>query len=204
MRHAACLRSSLPPHLEQFSEWAEVDVQVLLLELEVIAQLFHLLLEQHEGLAEPLDLVGRERAPVDSPQRLALHQLADQLDEREHQLGQPFLEAFAVRVDAPAARRSESIEFLPEQVQVPASRQEPVLQISTPRAVLRGGHDLDPAGVKLYGGHGPVQTIVASSTTSSSFWTAARNASTSPRSTRYAVLTEPLRDVFRSALARDR
>src|SRR3954447_1659781 len=102
MRHAACLRSSLPPHLEQFSEWAEVDVQVLLLELEVLAELFHLLLEQHEGLTQPLDLVSRERASFDSPERLALHQLADQLNQREHQLGEPLFEALAVRVDPPA------------------------------------------------------------------------------------------------------
>src|SRR3954468_1977472 len=98
MRHAACLRSSLPPHLEQFSEWAEVDVQVLLLELEVLAKLFHLLLEQHECLSEPLDLFGRQRLTLDPPQSLALHQLADQLDESQHELSETLLEALAVGI----------------------------------------------------------------------------------------------------------
>src|SRR5689334_9771750 len=121
MRHAACLRSLLPPHLDQLSEWAEVDVQVLLLELEVLAELFHLLLEQHERLSEPLDLFRRERAPLDPAQSLTLHQLANQLDQGQHQLRETLLEALAVRVDASPARRSESIELIAEKLQIPPS-----------------------------------------------------------------------------------
>src|SRR3954451_664262 len=149
MRHAACLRSSLPPHLEQLSEWAEVDVQVLLLELEVLAKLFHLLFEQHECLTEPLDLFGRERIPLDPPQSLALHQLADQLDERKHQLSETLLEALAVGFDAPPRGRSEPIELIPEQLQISASGQQPVLQSAPVAAVAGGGHRVEPPGVKL-------------------------------------------------------
>src|SRR5881227_358253 len=85
--------------LHQPAQRPEVEVEVLVLEPELVLELLHPLLEQHERLAEPLDLVGRERAALDPPERLALHQLTQQLDQREHELGQALLEAFAVRVE---------------------------------------------------------------------------------------------------------
>src|SRR5690349_11005488 len=98
MRPAASRRPYRPSFLDQLSKWAEVEVQVLGLELEVLAELLHLLLEQHEGLSQPLDLIRGESAALDSPQRLALHQLADQLHQRQHELREPLLEALGIGV----------------------------------------------------------------------------------------------------------
>src|SRR4051794_7397574 len=170
--------------LDQFSQWAEVEIQVVLLELEVLAKLFHLLLEQHEGLAEPLDLLGRKRPALDSPQRLALHQLADQLNEREHQLGKTLLEALAVGVDAPPARGPKAIELVAEELEIAPAGEQPVLELATAICCSGRRHDRGSDGVKLYGGQGPVHTTVAPPTVSSSSSTAARNGPTSSRATR--------------------
>ena len=47
-------------------------------------------------------------AAVDAPQRLALHQLAQQLDDREHELREPALDVLRVGVDAARERVVEA------------------------------------------------------------------------------------------------
>ena len=69
-------------------------------EPELLAQLGHPPVELHERAAQALDLLLGQRAGVDAPQRLALHQLAQQLDDREHELGEPLLDRLGVGVDA--------------------------------------------------------------------------------------------------------
>src|ERR671936_1447863 len=73
---------------EEVSERAQGDVQVLLREAEVLPQLLHPLFERHQRLAEPLDLLVAQSSGFHSPDRLALHELPQELDEREHKLGQ--------------------------------------------------------------------------------------------------------------------
>ena len=79
-------------------------------EPELVPQLVHALLELHERAAEALDLVVGQAAAVDAPQRLALHQLAQQLDHREHELREAALDgsgsASMRRVSASARPRS--------------------------------------------------------------------------------------------------
>src|SRR5947199_2732961 len=77
---------------EQVSERLEVQVQVAVLETELALQLLHPLLELHERLAEPFDLLVRQRPLVHPAQRLPLHQLAEQLDQRQHELSQALLD----------------------------------------------------------------------------------------------------------------
>src|SRR2546429_770265 len=60
-------------------------------------QLLQAALELHERLAQSLDLVGAQRADLDAPDRLALHQLADDVDELEHERRQPLLDVLAIR-----------------------------------------------------------------------------------------------------------
>src|SRR4051795_4325366 len=74
--------------------------EVFRLEAEVGPQLLEALLELHERLAEALDLLGAERPALDAPHRLALHQLAQQVDHREHERGQALLDLLGVGVDA--------------------------------------------------------------------------------------------------------
>src|SRR5215211_4320497 len=61
---------------QQPAQGAEIQVQVLLGEPELLAQLSHALVELHEGPAEPLLLLVAQAAAVDAAQSLALHQLA--------------------------------------------------------------------------------------------------------------------------------
>src|ERR671911_2271774 len=80
----------------------DVDVEVLGLEAEDLPQLLHLLVERHERAPEVLDLLVAEPAAVDPAQRLALHQLPQQLDDRQHELREPLLDRVGVGVDAAA------------------------------------------------------------------------------------------------------
>src|SRR5512135_1150692 len=74
--------------LQQIAERAEVEIEVSLLQPEVLGQLAHAAVELHEGLPQPLDLVVAEVAGLHAAQRLALHQLPQQLDQREDELGE--------------------------------------------------------------------------------------------------------------------
>src|SRR4051794_14650132 len=81
---------------EQVPERPEVEVEVLVAQPEMLFQLVHPLCELHEGLAEPLDLVVVERAQLHPSQRLAFHQLAEELDQSEDELRKPSLDRFRI------------------------------------------------------------------------------------------------------------
>src|SRR5688572_6690908 len=160
-----------PPSVEvshQPAQWPEVQVEVLVLEAELLLELVHPLLEEHEGLTEALDLLRRERPTVDPPQGLALHELAQQLHERHHELGEALLEAVSVRVDAPAQRRVEAVQLVAEQLQVAMARHQAARAARGSLSVaVRGAHSAASV-VKLYGGQGPVHTTAASLASASS------------------------------------
>jgi hypothetical protein len=82
---------------------------VLLVQSEFAPQLLHALFKAHEGLAETLDLVGGQRAALDSPHRLALHDLADEVDEHQHQAGEALLDVLGIGVDPAAQRGAEAL-----------------------------------------------------------------------------------------------
>src|SRR3954471_13487572 len=84
--------------LQQVSQRPEVQVQVVLRQAELARQLLHPLLEEHERLPEALDLLGVGGAGVDPAQRLALHELAQQLDDREHELSEAALHVLRLGV----------------------------------------------------------------------------------------------------------
>src|SRR5947207_2167314 len=88
------------PALEQVSERPEVDVQVTVLQLEMLLELLHTLIEPHEGLPHALDLLVGQRVQLHTPQRLPLHQLAQQLDQRQHELREAALDLVRIGVDA--------------------------------------------------------------------------------------------------------
>jgi hypothetical protein len=73
---------------------------VVVVEPELGPQLLHAALELHERCPEPLDLLGGERAALDPAHGLALHQLAHEVDEHEHQSGEAALDVLGVGVDA--------------------------------------------------------------------------------------------------------
>src|SRR5262245_10922805 len=71
----------------------------------MVPELGHLLLQRHQGPADLFDLVVAERAIINSPQGLPLHQLAQQLHDREDQGHQALFDRLRVRVDAMALYR---------------------------------------------------------------------------------------------------
>src|SRR4051812_15026017 len=85
---------------EQAAKRAKIEVEVLGVEIELGAQLLHALVELHERGPQAFDLLGGQPAGVDPPQRLALHQLAQQLDDREHKLAEALGDVLRVCGDA--------------------------------------------------------------------------------------------------------
>ena len=82
----------IPFALQKIPERSEVEIQVRVGEPELLLQLVHALGELHERLPEPLHLLVVERPLLHAAERLALHQLPQQLDQGEHELGEPALD----------------------------------------------------------------------------------------------------------------
>ena len=88
---------------EQIAERPEVEIEIALLEPEVLRELVHALFELHERLAETLDLLVVEVPRLHAAKRLTFHELPEQLDQSEHELREPALEALLVALLARAA-----------------------------------------------------------------------------------------------------
>src|SRR5690348_16524793 len=95
----------LPGSLQQISKRAKVEVQVLSLEPEGLFELFHAVGESHERLSQTLDLFRREGPAFDAMKGLALHQLTQKLDDRQHEVRQALLELLRICRD-PGAHRA--------------------------------------------------------------------------------------------------
>ena len=70
----------------QLSDGAEIEVQVFRVELELPSYLIDRPLEFHERNTHVLDFLRGEGFFLEAPDGLSLHQLADELDEAEHEL----------------------------------------------------------------------------------------------------------------------
>ena len=75
---------------------------------ELLGELVDPLVQRHERRAERSYLLVLERACGHAPDRLALHQLREELDDDEHELRKAPLERIRVGVDA---RRRRDVEF---------------------------------------------------------------------------------------------
>src|SRR5439155_13140644 len=168
----------------QLPHWPQVEIQVFVLEPELPSQFLPTAGEQQERLAKSLDLFRRERAALDSPQRLPLHQLAKQLNEREHELRQALFEVFAVSVDPAAQGGVEPLQLVAEQLEVAVAGEQPVAPGCGAVQGTGFHHGAPSPELKLYGGHGPVQTTVASLSSSSRIRTRSMNGSIWSRGTR--------------------
>src|SRR5207248_9607490 len=93
---AASGHPCVSPPSEQVAQRPEMHVQLRVREPEDVLELGHPLLEQHERLAEAVDLLLGERAVVDPAQRLSLHQLAQEFDQRQNELGEALLQPFRI------------------------------------------------------------------------------------------------------------
>src|SRR3954454_13088279 len=111
---------------QQITERPEIEIEVLLLEPEVLGELVHALLELHERLAETLDLLVVEVPDFHAAERLALHQLPQKLDQREHELCKPTLDVLRVRHDPSRQRAARAFEIARKRRQVAAREQQPV------------------------------------------------------------------------------
>lgn len=88
---------------QQRSQRPEVQVQVLGPQSVAVTQFGHTVVEEHQGEPDPLFLVLAQVALVDTAQRLAFHELAQQFDDRQDQLDQVALDRVGLEVEAALA-----------------------------------------------------------------------------------------------------
>jgi len=74
--------------LSQFSEWSEVQIEVFVGEAKVLLEPLDLFGQPEEGLSDAFGFCVGERSAVDPAERLPLQQFPEQLDQRQHELGQ--------------------------------------------------------------------------------------------------------------------
>ena len=70
----------------QSAYWAEVEIQVLRVQLEASGNVDHGLLQLHQRNTDILDFPRCEGLFFEPPDGLTLHQLADEFDEAEDEL----------------------------------------------------------------------------------------------------------------------
>src|SRR3954454_5295632 len=104
--------------LQQSTQRPEVQIQVLGGEPELLTKLIHPLVQLHERAAEPLDLLLAQIPAVDPAQRLSLHDLPEQLDDRQDELRQAALDVLGIGIHAPRQRVVEPRRVPCKQVEI--------------------------------------------------------------------------------------
>src|SRR6266516_7720021 len=86
---------------------AQVDVEVLARQAELLDQLRHPLIELHQVVPEPFGLLVGDGSVLDAADRLSFHELAEQFHDREHERRQAALGGLRIiaRVQTVAAGR---------------------------------------------------------------------------------------------------
>src|SRR5438552_6495156 len=77
--------------LHQLSDRSQIEIEVLGFETEPAAHVANGLFERHQRFADRFDFFARQRFLLHSPNGLTLHQLAEELDERQYELGDRLL-----------------------------------------------------------------------------------------------------------------
>src|SRR5215217_1218916 len=84
---------------QQRTERAEVDVEVLWRQIEMLTEFGHLLFEQHQRRADAFDLFVRQVTALDSAYRLPFHELPQKLDQRQDEAHQSLFHRGGIGVD---------------------------------------------------------------------------------------------------------
>ena len=84
----------------QSAYWAEVEIQVLRVQLEAFGNVVHRLLQLHERDTDIFDFRWREGFFFEPPDGLALHQLADEFDQAQDELDDRALHVIWIGVPA--------------------------------------------------------------------------------------------------------
>src|SRR5688500_3127040 len=82
----------------QAADRAKVQIQVLGIELEALGDLADRLFQLHQGNADVLDFLRRQGLFFKTPDGLPFHQLANELDQAEHELDDRALDIFGIGI----------------------------------------------------------------------------------------------------------
>src|SRR5215216_3370821 len=85
---------------QERTERPEIDVEVFRCQVEMLTQFGHLFFQQHQRCANSFDLFVRQVTPLDSANRLTLHELPKKLDQRQDQAHQSLFHRGGIGVDS--------------------------------------------------------------------------------------------------------
>lgn len=83
--------------LQQFSH-CKIEIEFRRIDVELLREIRDCLLQLHQGHADVLGFLVRERLILHPANRLPLENLANQIDERQHQFHHRTADVFRVRV----------------------------------------------------------------------------------------------------------
>src|SRR5882724_2232256 len=86
--------------IQQTAQRAKVQIEVLVAQPERLLELLHAVRQRHQSQAEALDRLVVEPPGLYPAQRLPLHQLAQQLDDGQNELGETLLDGVGIGGDA--------------------------------------------------------------------------------------------------------
>src|SRR4051794_707155 len=172
-----------PSPSEEISQRPQTQVEIAVPKADLRLQFFHALREPHEREPETLDLLVVECPLLHPAKRLPLHELTQELHERQHELRQPPLDLLRVGVDAPRERIPDLLQLPRDRLHVPVRGEQALDAV--------GGQCQAAAPPKLYGAQGPVHTTVSSGWAAAKPRTGSCAASGHSRSTRYDASKPP-------------
>src|SRR4051795_1779048 len=112
---SACQRSNRrrSPRIggKQRPQRSQIDIEILWLQIEMVAQFGHLLLQEHQRGTDALDLLISEVTPIDPADSLTLHQLPQQFHQGQHQTHQTAFHRLGIGVDPLPGCRSDGRLF---------------------------------------------------------------------------------------------
>src|SRR5262249_17139293 len=151
---------------DEAAERTEVEIEIFGSRADPPADVADRLLESHECLAHVLGLRGGERTGIHAADRLTLHQLTQELDQRENEPRDRALHV--LRIGVPARRR----QIADAPLQLGAQRFQLADAQRRLEAALSGLAQPSASGANAYGDQGPVATTRsgASATLSIAAW----------------------------------
>src|SRR5262245_14130821 len=104
----------------QTADWSEVEIQIFGVELEAFRDLVDRLLELHQSAAHVLDLLWRQAVFLETPDGLAFHELANELDQAQNELDHRSLNVLGIRVPAQGPWRGDALHLAPLPLDAPS------------------------------------------------------------------------------------
>src|SRR5207253_3555218 len=86
---------------KQAAERSEIEIKVCRRQIKILRELVNLPFQLHQGFAHLFNLLVGQRPPFHAADRLAFEQLAEQLNQAQHEFRQPLLDVLRGAINSP-------------------------------------------------------------------------------------------------------